>query len=150
MLKIKKILVPIDFSEVALPVVEMALTLAMPFDAKIFLMHVVHEPADTAGFYFPHVSSLDKLHEEMKEGARKMMRKFVREAMGTFENYEVVLESGLPFKKIIKFAKNRGIDLIIMGSVGRTGLDRALFGSTVDKVIKTTDVPVLTVKRSKT
>ncbi len=150
MRKIEKILVPVDFSDLMPSVIEMAQMIAAPFNAKIFLLHVVHEPADTAGFYFPHVSSLDKLHEEMKEGAQKMMRKFVREVMGAFENYEVILESGLPFKKIVQFAEDKGVDLIIMGTIGRKGLDRALFGSTVDKVIKTTDVPVLTVKRGQT
>lgn len=143
--KVEKILVPVDFSEMSSKVINAALVLARAFNARVYLLHVVHEPADTAGFYFPHIS-LDKLHEDMKEGAQKMMRKLVIEAMGTYDNFEVAIISGIPHQKIVQFARENSMDVIVMGTVGRTGLDRVFFGSTVDKVIKSSGVPVLAVK----
>jgi nucleotide-binding universal stress UspA family protein len=143
--KVKKILVPVDFSEMAAEAINAALVFARAFDARIYLLHVVHEPADTAGFYFPHIS-LDKLHEDMKEGAQKMMRNLVIDTMDTYDNFETAIISGIPYRKIVQYARDFDMDLIVMGAVGRTGLDRAFFGSTVDKVIKSSGIPVLAVK----
>ena len=113
--------------------------------SRVFLLHVVHEPADTAGFYFPHIS-LDKLHEDMKKGAEKIMRKLVLDTMGTYDNFETAIISGTPYRKVAQFAGENDIDIIVMGAVGRTGLDRVFYGSTVDKVIKFSEIPVLAVK----
>jgi nucleotide-binding universal stress UspA family protein len=143
--KVERILVPVDFSEMSPKVIDAALVLARAFNARVFLLHVVHEPADTAGFYFPHIS-LDKLHEDMKKGAEKIMRKLVLDTMGTYDNFETAIISGTPYRKVAQFAGENDIDIIVMGAVGRTGLDRVFYGSTVDKVIKFSEIPVLAVK----
>jgi len=56
---------------------------------------------------------------------------------------------GCPYEEILKFAEEKGVDLIVMGTQGRSGLDRVIFGSTAEKVVRNSDCPVLTVKNQK-
>ena len=66
--------------------------------------------------------------------------------MGRFKNFKIVFKEGEPFIEIIQRAKKDSIDLIVMGTHGRTGLDHVLFGSTAEKVVRKSPCPVLTVR----
>ncbi len=66
--------------------------------------------------------------------------------MGRFKNYEIFFQEGEPFVEIIHRAKKDSVDLIVMGTHGRTGLDHVLFGSTAEKVVRKSPCPVLTVR----
>jgi nucleotide-binding universal stress UspA family protein len=66
--------------------------------------------------------------------------------MGDFKGYEVQFKEGEPFLEIIQMAKKESVDLIVMGTHGRTGLDHVLFGSTAEKVVRRSSCPVLTVR----
>jgi nucleotide-binding universal stress UspA family protein len=63
-----------------------------------------------------------------------------------FENYQTFILPGIPFDEIIKKARELSADLIIMGTQGRSGLDHVLFGSTAEKVVRKSPVPVMTVR----
>jgi universal stress protein A len=56
---------------------------------------------------------------------------------------------GLPYEEILKFVKENNIDLIVIGTHGRTGIDRVIFGSTAQRVVRHSPCPVLTVKAKK-
>ncbi len=139
------ILVAVDFSDSSDNAFQMAMSLADRFSAKLLILHVINEPIDLRGFYVPHIS-FERLEEEIEQGAQKMMESFCRQHTGTFENYESLIVPGLPYEEVIKQAEAKGADLIVLGTHGRTGLDHVLFGSTAEKVVRKSKLPVLTVR----
>lgn len=146
MISIKKILFPTDFSENSNHASDYAVDLAQKLGARLYILHVIHELIDTTGFYIPNIS-LDQLQKDLEQGAEEMMNKFCREKMGDFRDYESTSVIGLPHIEILNMAKEKGVDIIVMGTHGRTGIDRVLFGSTAEKVVKKAPCPVLTVRK---
>lgn len=142
----KTILFATDFSENSDHAFQYALSLAKKFNARLAVVHVINEPVDLRGFYVPHIS-FDKLEEEIEEGAQKMMEKFCRTHIRDYDNYETYILPGLPFDEIIKHAGVLAADLVVMGTHGRTGLDHMLFGSTAEKVVRKSPVPVMTIRK---
>lgn len=139
------ILVAVDFSDSSVNAFKMALSMARKFSSRLLVLHVINEPVDLRGFYVPHIS-FEKLEEEIEEGAKKMMESFCRQNIHDFDNYECRIVPGLPYEQIIGQAKEKGAELIVLGTHGRTGLDHVLFGSTAEKVVRKSSVPVLTVR----
>lgn len=139
------ILVAVDFSDSSDNAFQMALALADKFCAQLVILHVINEPIDLRGFYVPHIS-FEKLEEEIEEGAKKMMESFCRQHIDSFDKYEPLIVPGLPFEEIINQSEKCGADLIVLGTHGRTGLDHVLFGSTAEKVVRKSSLPVLTVR----
>jgi nucleotide-binding universal stress UspA family protein len=141
----KTILFASDFSESSDHAFRYALSMAQKYDSKLALIHVINEPVDLRGFYVPHIS-FDKLEEEIEQGALKLMEKFCRTHMLDFDNYESFVVPGIPYEEIISKSDELNADLIIMGTHGRTGLDHVLFGSTAEKVVRKSTVPVMTIR----
>lgn len=144
----KTILFATDFSESSDYAFQYAFALAKKFDARLLLMHVINEPVDLRGFYVPHIS-FEKLEEEIEEGAKKMMEKFCRTHIHDFANYETLIVPGIPYDEVIKKASENSADLIVLGTHGRTGLDHVLFGSTAEKIVRKSPVPVMTIRIGK-
>ncbi|GAM11689.1 universal stress protein [Geobacter sp. OR-1] len=142
-----KILLAVDFSDSSMNACEYALALATKFGSKLIIVHVINEPVDLRGFYVPHIS-FDRLEQEIEEGARKMMDKFVANSLGGFANFETLILSGIPYEEILKKSEEEHADLIVLGTHGRTGIDHLLFGSTAERVVRTAKCPVLTVRMS--
>lgn len=140
-----KILVAIDFSENAESAFDYALTLATQFNAELTIIHVINEPVDLRGFYVPHIS-FDQLEKEIEESAVKMMATFCRNKLGTFLNFKTAIVTGIPSDEITTAAVRIEASLIVIGTHGRTGLDRLLFGSTAERVVRSAACPVLTVR----
>ncbi|NOQ41462.1 MAG: universal stress protein [Desulfuromusa sp.] len=145
MKKFSNVLVAVDFSDSSDNAFQMALSMAKSFSARLLVLHVINEPVDLRGFYVPHIS-FEKLEEEIEEGAKKMMESFCRQNIHDFENFETLIVPGLPYEQIIGQAEENSADLIVLGTHGRTGLDHVLFGSTAEKVVRKSKVPVLTVR----
>lgn len=144
-MEFKKILFATDFSEGSDFAFRAALSLARKYDSKLTIIHIINEPVDLRGFYVPHIS-FDKLEEEIEQGAEKLMEKFCRQHIKDFENYETHVLPGIPYDEIIKKAKEFNADLIVLGTHGRTGLDHVLFGSTAEKVVRKSPIPVMTIR----
>ncbi len=140
-----KILVAIDFSENSECAFDYALTLATQFNAELTIVHVINEPVDLRGFYVPHIS-FEQLEKEIEEGAAKMMETFCSSKLGTFSNYKTSIVTGIPYDEITAAAGRIDASLIVIGTHGRTGLDRILFGSTAERVVRAAVCPVLTVR----
>ncbi len=141
----KTILFATDFSEGSDFAFQYALSMARKFDGKLLIIHIINEPVDLRGFYVPHIS-FDKLEEEIEQGAEKLMEKFCRTHMQDFTDYESFVFPGIPYDEIIKNAVDFNADLIVLGTHGRTGLDHVLFGSTAEKVVRKSPVPVMTIR----
>jgi len=141
----KTILFATDFSDSSDYAFQHALALASQFKARLLIIHVINEPVDLRGFYVPHIS-FDKLEEEIEEGAKKMMEKFCRTHIRDYDNYQTFIVPGIPYDEVIKKALEESADMIVMGTHGRTGLDHVLFGSTAEKVVRKSPVPVLTIR----
>ena len=142
------ILVAIDFSDSSDNAFDQALAMARKYSARLILLHVINEPVDLRGFYVPHIS-FEKLEEEIQEGAKKLMESFCRRRLSDNENFESVIVPGLPYEQIMQQAEQFSADLVVLGTHGRTGLDHVLFGSTAEKVVRRSPVPVLTVRLKK-
>ena len=141
----KTILFATDFSESSDHAFRYALSLARKFDSRLVIIHVINEPVDLRGFYVPHIS-FDKLEEEIEQGARKMMEKFCRTHAEGYANIETHVVPGIPYDEIIKKADEVAADLVVVGTHGRTGLDHVLFGSTAEKVVRKSPIPVMTIR----
>jgi nucleotide-binding universal stress UspA family protein len=141
----KTILFATDFSEGSDFAFQTALSMARKYESKLIVVHIISEPVDLRGFYVPHIS-FDKLEEEIEQGAQKLMEKFCRTQMKDFNNFESHVFPGIPYDEIIKKAAEFNVDLIILGTHGRTGLDHVLFGSTAEKVVRKSPVPVMTIR----
>jgi nucleotide-binding universal stress UspA family protein len=142
---IKKILLAVDFSDNSIKACEYAVQLARKFDARITLLHVINEPVDLRGFYVPHIS-FERLEKEIEESAVKMMEKFALNSLDGYANIETSIIAGIPYEEILKKAGDEQVDMIILGTHGRAGIDHFLFGSTAERVVRTATCPVLTVR----
>ncbi len=138
-----RILVPTDGSDGMARVIDHAVDLAETHDAAIDAVYVVNS-ASYAGL--PMESSWEGIDEMLREDAEEAVAA-VREA-GDARGVPVsttVLE-GSPSREIVEFAEREGCDLVVMGTHGRGGIDRLLLGSVAEKVVRASDVPVLTVR----
>ena len=134
MLAIKRILVPFDWSESSKHAFQMAVSLAQQHDAQLIVLHVVCLPALMYGP--PSESYLDHWRDELcrlNPGDPKLRVQFQ-------------LAEGDPGMAILRTAREVNCDLIVMGTHGRTGLNRVLMGSVAEKVVRQATCLVLTVK----
>ncbi len=143
MVDIKKILCAVDFSEHSDVVAEYARTLAAKLDAKILCLYVAPSLSEYLGFHVPP-SSIENFVGEIVTGADKTMAEFVDEHFKDISCDGKVL-TGYAAEEILEAAKTEKVDLLIMGTHGRKGIDRILFGSVAEKVVKSAVCPVLTI-----
>ena len=141
----KSILFATDFSESSDHAFEYAFTVAKKFNARLIVLHIINELVDLRGFYVPHIS-IDKLEEEMAESAGNMMDKFIKTHTKGYDRIESLVVPGIPYDEILKKAEEESVDMIVLGTHGRTGLDHVLFGSTAEKVVRKSNVPVMTIR----
>lgn len=144
-MKIKRILFPTDFSEGAKNALPYALDMARTYGAKLFFFHVLYDIATASGLHVPH-TSVDLMYSEMRATAQKELESFGLKDREDLKDVEYHISRGVPYEEILKFAKNNDIDLIVIGTHGRKGLDRVLFGSTAERVVRNASCPVLTVR----
>ena len=120
----------------------MGIKIAKLSGATVHALHVV----DTSSVSQSWTAGWETMYEILKNEGQKAISKVKEygEASGV-EVKEVLLE-GHPSSEIIDFAENNDIDLIVMGTLGKTGLDRFLMGSVAEKVVRNSKVPVLVVR----
>lgn len=144
-MKIERILFPTDFSEGSMGALDYAISLTKEYNARLYLLHVVHEIALASGWHVPHIQ-IDALYRDIEEAANKEIRRWCSEELRGLKDVERVILRGIPDEEILKVAREKKIDLIIIGTYGRTGIDRFLFGSTAEKVVRRAPCPVLSVR----
>jgi nucleotide-binding universal stress UspA family protein len=144
MVEIRTILVPVDFSEVAPILAKWAKGFAKQLNAKIILTYVLEDLSTYEGI-FVDLKTLTELENTLYEGAKKSMEDFLKEHFSDFPDVEPVLEKGDVVETILRVAQDKGADLIVIGTHGRKGLDRILFGSVAEGVVKNSPIPVVTI-----
>jgi nucleotide-binding universal stress UspA family protein len=133
-----KILLPTDGSEESKEAVNHAEELAEKFDAEVHIIYVVDITKQAGEPRVPtQVESMRDLGEDI-----------VDEVENEFENAltETAVKVGVPHQEINNYVEEENIDLITMGSHGRSGLNRMLLGSVTEKVLRTCSAPILTVQ----
>jgi len=147
LMEIRSILLPTDFSECARHAVPFAAQLARLVGARVLCLHVV-EPVVPAVGWTPIAEPLPvaDVGEQLEDSAARELPRFAR--CKEFEGLDVedVITRGDAAAEIVRVARERGADLIVISSHGRTGLGRILFGSTAESVVRHAHCPVLVVK----
>lgn len=147
-MEIKKILFATDFSEGSSHALPYAVDMARQYGAKLYILHVIFDVAKTAGWYVPHVS-IDEIYQDMEKSAKAEIEKTFIEEMRALQGVEHLVLKGIPHEEITRFAAENRVDLIILGTHGRRGIDRVLFGSTAEQVVRNAPCPVLSVRLPK-
>ncbi|MCX8022652.1 MAG: universal stress protein [Syntrophorhabdaceae bacterium] len=148
MLKPTKILVPTDFSEFSDKALNQALDIAIQYKAKVYLLHVVHEQVySCGGDYCFTPNDLQRMQENIISAAQMNLAKQL-EKFPQAKEVEVTTDvmSGLPYEAILKEAEDKGIDLIVISSLGRSGIAKYIIGSVARNVLKGAKCPVLLTK----
>jgi nucleotide-binding universal stress UspA family protein len=147
--RVRCILAPTDFSPAADAALPWADLLARAFNARLVLLHVVEVTYETLlevpwGGGFEPVG--DAIARQLEERARAELAARAEKLPPCETLVRTGLGAGLSRQRIVEAAADVGADLIVMGTHGRTGVDRILFGSVAEHVVRTSPVPVLTVR----
>lgn len=143
-IQIKNILLPTDFSAPSRNAGRYAASFAEEYQARVYILHVIDRPAvemvpegvgaGTAGFL-----------EEIEKGVEEETRRALPEGTKGLEAVTLI-RHGRPFEEILGVARELEVDLIVMGTHGRSGLSHILLGSTAERVVRSAPCPVLTVR----
>lgn len=144
-IRMEKILCPTDFSDYSLYALDYAVCFAEQYGASLLLLHVVdvflHDPA----YFAPYVPDR-AMFTGYAKNARARLDGIVKERVPAGLETEIVIREGRAFAEIVKTARERDSDMIVIGTHGRTGLSHAMFGSTAEKVVRKSPCPVLSIK----
>jgi universal stress protein A len=143
---IQRILCPVDFSDTSNHAVEYAANLAVPLGAEMHLLHVYQLPMYTMpdGALLAGPETAQRVMETGQDSLNKLADKVPK---GTTVNTH--LTEGVPHAEVNRLAKEVGADLVVMGTHGRTGIGHLLLGSVAERVVRTSPIPVLTVRHPK-
>ena len=145
------LLVAVDFSPYSEQALCFAGRLAEKLKAQLLVLHVIHDPAEAPGFY-AQKGKKKKFLKSMEEAAEEMMEEFLlkmRQAypdLAPIKNAKPLLVVGTPVTRIVEVAEKKQVNMIIIGSHGRTGLANLLIGTKVQRVVQLSPVPVTVVK----
>lgn len=138
-----RILAPTDGSDPAQPAVEMALELAEIHDATLYVLYIVDQPTSVSGTG-EGFSGLDNLLNALEEEGHKVTKEVAEQAQAREIETTAAVRRGNPHDDILTYANEHDIDLIVMGTHGRTGVKRALLGSVTEDIVRHAEIPVLT------
>ncbi len=142
--RLKKILVPIDFSECSRKALQYAIPLARQFEASLTLLHVVQ-----VNYYAGDFGTVDValLENEMRSNGEKQLAELIEREVGAALPCAALVRSGRVVSEIVAIAGEAAIDLIILSTHGHTGLKHVLLGSVAENVVRHAPCPVLIVRQ---
>lgn len=140
-------LVPIDFSDGAVSALRLAVKLCRKGEGHITLLHVGLAPGmgqfDLGAYGVPVPDTLMQLHEQAAKEQQHALERLAREEIPEDVPWRAVLREGFPPDEILAEAKAGGHDLLVMGTHGRSGLERVVLGSVTERVLRKAELPVL-------
>jgi nucleotide-binding universal stress UspA family protein len=147
MIDLQRLLFPFDFSELSLHGLRYARSFAQAYGAELHILHVVDEACQYWMAMGPNSVPVGPPPQDLIAAATTELDKFVAEHLADAE-FTVVprVLMGRPFMEIIRYARDKQIDLIVLGTHGRTGLKHVLLGSVAERVVRKSPCPVLTIR----
>jgi nucleotide-binding universal stress UspA family protein len=149
MINIKQILCPVDFSDFSRHALQHALLLARWYEAAVTVLHTFHVPSSPVTFSgYPEPIALPAMPvppQEVRQQASESLKRFVEEVSASGTPVSISAEAGDAVPEILKVAESLPADVIILGTHGRGGFDRAVLGSVTEKILRKAPCPVLTV-----
>lgn len=147
MKSIRRILYATDYSKASARALDEAVSLARQNDAELLVVHVIEPVAPyVTGDDYGSAELYMKLEETTKHDAQTSMQKLMEKLEKLKVNATSLLLKGIPHEQIVKAARNRKADMIVIGTHGRTGLSKLFMGSVAGKVVSTAQCPVVTVR----
>ncbi len=142
--KVEKVLVPVDFSEHSERALAYATGFARSFGASLHLVHVYPASAFVAPPLLPGPIVVGQFRDQSQKAFDEFLARAKRE-----HDVEIhgSLREGIPYQEILRVVSEVQADLIVMGTHGRTGIEHLLLGSVAERVVRNSDVPVITVPR---
>lgn len=144
MIPIKTILAPTDVTVLSLPAIRYALEIGLERNAEVIIYHVIESEYAGFGDDDPHDPAMALVPQQ-----KKRLNQFVQNNFADYlDKLKIteLVESGLPYEKIIAKAAHLRADLIVMSTHGRTGLEQLILGSVTAKVVARASCPVLSIK----
>ena len=141
-MNIDSILVPTDFSADAEKAIETATELANLFSARLVFLHAFRMAIPITSHYVPPAG----FYEEIRAHAKAQVEKLAKDLNGRGVDATGLAVESVPSLAIVKEAKRLGVDLIVMGTRGLTGIKHVALGSVAERVVRKAHCPVLTVK----
>lgn len=147
-LRIRTIMVPVDFSENSMRAVDYAIRLGKRFGSRLILVHVYHFPVEllTDWSAYGTLAGSGELLEALRKEREEQLTALAQEKAGAGLEISTHVLEGTPFSEIVKLSRDEGADILIMGTRGLTGLKHVLIGSTAEKVVRKAPCPVLVLK----
>lgn len=142
---IKKVLVPIDFSDYSKNSLKYAVNFVNTFGADLYLIYVVEPVIYPPDFSMGQIA-IPSVDLEMDKRAVEELQKLAKKEIPAEVKVQTIVKTGKPFIEIIETASEQDIDLIIIATHGHTGVEHILFGSTAEKVVRKAPCPVLTLR----
>lgn len=141
----QRFLVPVDFSEYANQALEYAIGLANKLGARLTLLHVI-QPLPLGGVDMGVVLPYTYI-QDLEAEIMNSMHDYLERVTAAGLAGDIAVVHGVPFHEIVETAKVQQVDLIVMGTHGRTGLQHVLLGSVAEKVVRLAPCPVLVVRQ---
>ncbi|MCS7229953.1 MAG: universal stress protein [Candidatus Kryptonium sp.] len=146
-MRIKKILLPTDLSPASISAFKYAKSLAEKYGASIYVLYILENIPILAIHGLD--LTLERVEKNMEENAKQQLEKIVKENLKTKSKVQIFIRKGVVDDEILKFADEKKVDLIVMGTHGRTGIEYTLLGSITEKIVRKAKCPVLTIKPEK-
>jgi nucleotide-binding universal stress UspA family protein len=145
MANFKKILFPVDLSGVSTNLIDTVKAMVRAYDAELHVMYVARTFEPYRGF--PHnIASLEDAQYNIVDGSTQSLDKFVSQNLGGLRSVQNRVAIGHTAREILDYIQKSGVDLVILGTHGRWGLGKILFGSVAQRVVESSQVPVMTIK----
>ena len=144
-MQFSKILVPTDFSESARYALPYAVDLAQKYDASLYILHVVEPIVAPVDFAWGTYSYPD-IEKQLSGYVKESLAKIINEQVPDDITVESTNLNGKPWREIVSFARDEGMDLIVMATHGLSGLSHALYGSTAEKVVRKAPCQVMIIR----
>ncbi|MGD9762917.1 MAG: universal stress protein [Candidatus Binatia bacterium] len=145
-MKIKRILVPVDFSRYSLKALDDAADLAAPFGAELVAVFVIEPIYYAMPDFVGAGGSVGSVVEEQRQSAERELAKLRERQERRGRRLRTLVRSGAPHEGIVDAAAAVKASLIVMATHGRTGLTHVLMGSVAERVVRSAPCPVLTIK----
>ncbi len=143
----RKILLTTDFSDYSKAAIPHTVTIAHQFDSELVVLHVLEPLLTPVDFAWGPMALSEDWEEQRAGHSQKFLNDWIASELPTDISVTPILAHGTPIREILHTIRDQNIDLVIMATHGQTGIAHALFGSTSEKVVRRSPVPVLTIRK---